>query len=83
MSLVLTLTVTAQPPNHLGTVSITRADHLDETAPGFDTECVYTVRFNGRTAGTVRHRYGDDAWTLAWKATELITEWFADGRPTP
>ncbi len=56
-------------------LEIRRQRHLDLTVPESlydDSVNTYVVELDGRTLGTLEHRYGDGPWMLVNKATALV-----------
>jgi hypothetical protein len=63
MALHSTIKINGSP---IGLFIATRIDPV-ETTPTADTVCTYDVEIvdrDGRWRGAVKHRYGDEAWSL-------------------
>ncbi len=57
----------------IGVAEVQRRDVLDLADPATaDAVSTYVVRLDGRTVGTLTHRYGNGAWSLVAKAADLI-----------
>lgn len=66
----------------IGSFEARRHEPLDLADPAqiADEVCTYTIRIDGETVGTVRHRYGDGAWALVRAGLTLAA---AGQRDTP